>query len=83
MVDNVLGWRPGFEKGKDPFNFVNSKYKLSNSDIVFIGDSVTDARRARTNNIYFLEEWICFKKIIIKKSYQKHQLFSLILNILE
>ena len=54
MVDDVLGWRPGFEKGEDHFNMVKSKYNLSNSDIVFIGDSLKDAERARTNSIYFI-----------------------------
>ena len=62
MVDDILGWRLGFEKGKDHFNFVKSKYKLSDSGIVFIGDSLTDARRARTNNIFFIGRIGMFQK---------------------
>ncbi|UCE13899.1 MAG: HAD hydrolase-like protein [Candidatus Heimdallarchaeota archaeon] len=54
MTDDILGWRPGFEKGKDHFNFVRSKYKLSHSNIAFIGDSLNDAIRAKQNKIYFI-----------------------------
>ncbi|UCG03198.1 MAG: HAD family hydrolase [Candidatus Heimdallarchaeota archaeon] len=54
IVDDILGWRPGFEKGKDHFNFVKSKYKLSSSNIAFIGDSLNDARRAKAENIFFI-----------------------------
>lgn len=52
MTDDVLGYRPGFEKGKDHFNFVMWKYKISN--IVFIGDSLNDAKRAKMNDILFI-----------------------------
>lgn len=62
MADDVLGWRPGFEKGKDHFDFVKSKYKLSSSNIVFIGDSLNDARRAKNNNIYFIGRKGMFQK---------------------
>ncbi len=62
IADDVLGWRPGFEKGKDHFDFVKSKYKLSSSNIVFIGDSLNDARRAKNNNIYFIGRKGMFQK---------------------
>lgn len=63
MVDDVLGWRPGFEKGKDHFNFVKSKHEMSSSsNIVFIGDSLNDARRAITNGIYFIGREGMFQK---------------------
>lgn len=54
IVDDILGWRSGFEKGKDHFNFLKAKYKLSSSNIVFIGDSLNDARRAKAENILFI-----------------------------
>ncbi|MFX0125297.1 MAG: HAD family hydrolase [Candidatus Hodarchaeota archaeon] len=54
MVDDILGWRPGFEKGKDHFDFIKSKYKLSSSNIIFIGDSINDARRAKAEDIFFI-----------------------------
>lgn len=54
MADDILGWRPGFEKGKDHFDFVAEKYKYTNSNIAFIGDSLNDAKRAKMNNIFFI-----------------------------
>ena len=63
MVDDVLGWRPGFEKGKDHFNFVKSKHEMSSSsNIVFIGDSLNDARRAKRNSVYFVGREGMFQK---------------------
>ncbi|MFX0183924.1 MAG: HAD family hydrolase [Candidatus Hodarchaeota archaeon] len=54
LVDDILGWKPGFEKGKDHFDFISSKYGFSPSEIVFIGDSLNDARRANNNGILFI-----------------------------
>ncbi|MFX0172433.1 MAG: HAD family hydrolase [Candidatus Hodarchaeota archaeon] len=54
LVDDIMGWRPGFEKGKDHFDFISSKYNLKSSEIVFIGDSLNDARRANSNGIFFI-----------------------------
>jgi phosphoglycolate phosphatase-like HAD superfamily hydrolase len=53
-VDDILGWKPGFEKGKDHFKYVMEKYSLDNTNLLFIGDSLHDARRARNNNIKFI-----------------------------
>ncbi len=53
-VDDILGFREGFEKGKDHFDFIKDKYSLMNSQIIFIGDSLHDAKRARDNNIQFI-----------------------------
>lgn len=54
LVDDVLGWKPGFEKGKDHFDYVIKKHGLKNSNIVFIGDSLHDAKRAKNNLIDFI-----------------------------
>ncbi len=62
MVNDILGWRPGFEKGRDHFSFVKSKYKLSSANIVFIGDSLNDARRAKMEDITFIGREGMFRK---------------------
>ncbi|MFX0209742.1 MAG: HAD family hydrolase [Candidatus Hodarchaeota archaeon] len=54
LIDDIMGWKPGFEKGKDHFDFISSKYNLNSSEIVFIGDSLNDARRAKSNGILFI-----------------------------
>ena len=54
LVQDSLGWKPGFEKGKDHFEFIKLKYELISEEIVFIGDSLNDAKRAHTNTIHFI-----------------------------
>lgn len=54
LVDDILGFREGFEKGKDHFDFVKSKYSIHSSQILFIGDSLFDAKRAKDNQIQFI-----------------------------
>lgn len=44
--DLVLGFRPGFEKGKDHFDHVCSQAKLIPGDLLFVGDSLQDGVRA-------------------------------------
>ena len=62
LFDDILGWKPGFEKGKDHFNFVMEKYNLSTDEIIFIGDSLNDAKRAKNNRILFLAKTGMFDK---------------------
>lgn len=42
----ILGYRPGFEKGVDHFNYVRNNYCLDKSELVFVGDSLKDQERA-------------------------------------
>ncbi len=52
--DIVLGFRQGFEKGKAHFDFVMRKFKLKPGELVFVGDSLKDAEKARMNNLRFV-----------------------------
>ncbi|MHA1972421.1 MAG: hypothetical protein ACTSW1_05500, partial [Candidatus Hodarchaeales archaeon] len=55
FVDDVLGYRDrNFEKGKPHFNYIINKYSLTIKNIVFIGDSLNDAKRAKDNDILFI-----------------------------
>jgi phosphoglycolate phosphatase-like HAD superfamily hydrolase len=62
LVNDIMGYRPGFEKGKDHFNYILSKYSLKPEQILFIGDSLHDAKRARNNNILFIGREGMFQK---------------------
>ncbi|MGQ4911091.1 MAG: HAD family hydrolase [Candidatus Thorarchaeota archaeon] len=42
----ILGYRPGFEKGADHFNYVKSEYGVDFADMIFVGDSLKDLKRA-------------------------------------
>ena len=52
--DIVLGFRYGFEKGKDHFDYVMNEYSLSRDELVFVGDSLKDAEKAITNEVRFI-----------------------------
>ncbi len=53
-VDGILGYRKGFEKGKDHFNFLMREFDLSSTEIVYIGDSLKDCERAQNSDILFI-----------------------------
>ncbi|NHJ13859.1 MAG: HAD family hydrolase [Candidatus Thorarchaeota archaeon] len=42
----ILGYRPGFEKGVHHFNHVKNRYNVDESELVFVGDSLKDQERA-------------------------------------
>ena len=42
----ILGYRPGFEKGADHFKYVSDKYGIPLEDLVFVGDSLKDYERS-------------------------------------
>ncbi|MFX1368130.1 MAG: HAD family hydrolase [Promethearchaeota archaeon] len=43
----ILGYRPGFEKGADHFNHVKNSYGYNEAELVFVGDSLKDCERAK------------------------------------
>ncbi|RDE12511.1 MAG: hypothetical protein C4K49_09910 [Candidatus Thorarchaeota archaeon] len=43
----IMGYRPGFEKGAHHFDHVKSKYGLPLDQVVFVGDSLKDFERSR------------------------------------
>ncbi len=60
--DVVLGFRPGFEKGKPHFDYVKEKFNLQNKDITFVGDSLKDAEKAFNYGLGFVGICGTFKK---------------------
>jgi phosphoglycolate phosphatase-like HAD superfamily hydrolase len=81
IVDDILGWRPGFEKGKDHFDFVKTKYELSSSNIVFIGDSLNDAKRAKSEKIPFIGRKGMFYEKDFEKIIQETPVISSLLEV--
>ena len=53
-VSDLLGYRPGFEKGKGHFDFIKEKYSLEAHNLIYIGDSLKDMERAYTSNVHFI-----------------------------
>jgi len=62
IVDCILGYRPGFEKGKDHFDYIVEKFSSTYSDLVYVGDSLKDAERAQHNNVAFIGKVGLFSK---------------------
>lgn len=54
VVDCILGYRSNFEKGKHHFDYILKKYDLTSSNLVYVGDSLKDADRARGSDIAFI-----------------------------
>lgn len=52
--DVVLGFREGFEKGKAHFDYVMQRFNLSKEELVFVGDSLKDADKAKANGLRFV-----------------------------
>ncbi|TFF85163.1 HAD family hydrolase [Candidatus Heimdallarchaeota archaeon] len=61
-VDQILGYRKGFEKGRDHFEFLQKKFNVSADEMVYIGDSLMDCKRAESNDILFIGKTGMFKK---------------------
>ena len=47
LFKEVVGYRPGFEKGPDHFKHIRSKYSIDFTDLVFVGDSLKDYERSK------------------------------------
>jgi phosphoglycolate phosphatase-like HAD superfamily hydrolase len=63
IVNDIMGWRQGFEKGADHFNYIIKKHAIHKSQIIFVGDSLHDAKRAKDNQISFIGRVGLFAKI--------------------
>lgn len=62
VFDIVLGFRDGFQKGKDHFEFIMNKFSLSRDELIFVGDSLKDAEKALSNKIKFIGKCCTFTR---------------------
>ncbi|MHA1441632.1 MAG: HAD family hydrolase [Candidatus Heimdallarchaeota archaeon] len=62
IVDQILGYRPGFEKGKDHFDFLIEKFEVSNTEMIYVGDSLKDCERAQGSDIVFIGRFGMFTR---------------------
>jgi phosphoglycolate phosphatase-like HAD superfamily hydrolase len=53
-VDLVMGFRPGFEKGRDHFEHAMRLFGADKESTVFVGDSIKDGERAQGAGIGFI-----------------------------
>lgn len=52
--DLTLGWRKNFAKGADHFEFARKNFGCEKSEMIFVGDSLKDADRAKNFGIDFI-----------------------------
>ena len=53
-IDLVMGYRPGFMKGPDHFEFAKRHFETTGDKLVFVGDSRHDAQTAERAGIRFI-----------------------------
>lgn len=53
-ADMIMGYKPGFEKGKDHFDNIKRLLGVEYREIVFIGDSLNDLRRSKSCGVSFM-----------------------------
>ena len=65
--DMVLGWRKNFSKGHDHFSHVRKRLGCKMDEMIFIGDSLKDAERAKDFGIDFVAKTGTFDHKDFKK----------------
>lgn len=58
----ALGFKDGFGKGREHFDFIKNELGLDSREMIFIGDSINDARLAKENSIDFMGKTGTFAK---------------------
>ena len=53
FLADIVGFKPGFEKGKHHFDYLMDKFSLNPSEVVYVGDSKKDMERAYNSHIRF------------------------------
>lgn len=51
---HVFGYREGFAKGEQHFNHIMERFGVSKDEMLFVGDSLSDMRKARAFGIDFI-----------------------------
>lgn len=67
--DCVLGFKEGFQKGKDHFDYIRNNFSLLKKEITFVGDSLKDAEKAIDYGIKFIGLCGTFKREDFIKMY--------------
>lgn len=60
--NHALGFKDGFSKGKDHFDYIMSKENVTADDMVFVGDSLKDGERALGSGVAFIGRTGTFTK---------------------
>lgn len=80
----VMGYEPGFEKGRDHFAYFLKETGFKKEEILFVGDSIKDGERAHDFGVRFIGKAGIFKKERFWKEFgAKQQVIETISELLE
>jgi len=72
LFKEVVGYRPGFEKGAHHFNHISSKHDIHFDDMVFVGDSIKDYERSKDFCKFVAVEGLFSSKDFYKAGHRGH-----------
>ncbi len=62
-IDLALGYKPNFSKGKPHFDYLSKYFGVHFNQMVFVGDSLSDAQKALENGIQFIAKIGTFNEL--------------------
>ena len=68
-VDMMLSYHPGFHKGEPHFSMILKRWQLKRSDILYIGDSIKDARWSKEYGVDFASKTGTFPRERFEKDF--------------
>jgi phosphoglycolate phosphatase-like HAD superfamily hydrolase len=82
-VDLALGYKPNFSKGRPHFEYIREYFGIPFENVLFVGDSLSDAQRASENRIQFIAKIGTFGECDFKKLENDTQYMASIYEIYE
>lgn len=81
-IDAALGYKNNqFKKGNPHFTWLENKFNLNRSEMIFIGDSTNDYRIASNSGVHFIALTMTFSEEIFKKIDSNILCFSKFVNL--
>ena len=73
----ILGYRPGFEKGVHHFNHVRDYHGISLNEVAFIGDSLKDFERSKDHTQFIALEGMFSKSDFVDAGHKGYVIAKL------
>ncbi len=76
-VDVCLGYKEGFAKGRQHFQYLESYFRRPFGEMLFVGDSLKDAEIAHENGVHFIGKVGTFSRADFGKAVNSHPLATI------
>jgi phosphoglycolate phosphatase-like HAD superfamily hydrolase len=77
LFTDILGYRPGFEKGAHHFNHVRDRHDISLNEVAFIGDSLKDFERSKNHTQFVALEGMFSRNDFVEAGHEGHVITNL------